>query len=129
MATFLGIPLPLPGVRRLPVPAARARHLGLRCAVNDDAFTPTFVNKAEWTTATPDGQPVTGAASCNDLKPGNSCLKPILYALDNALPGTLATGQAALWTANGAQGWYALIPVALAILKDHQLDPRRTPPR
>jgi hypothetical protein len=40
-----------------------------------------------------------------------------LYAFDNALPGTLATGQAAQWTANGAQGWNMWIPYTLGGLK------------
>ena len=39
-----------------------------------------------------------------------------MYAFDNALPGTLATGQAAQWTANGARPQH-LVPYALGGLK------------
>jgi hypothetical protein len=44
-------------------------------------------------------------------------LNPVLYAFDNALPGTLATGQAAQWTANGAQGPNVWVPYVLGFLK------------
>jgi hypothetical protein len=40
-----------------------------------------------------------------------------LYAFDNSLPGTLATGQAAQWTSNGGRGYNAWIPYSLGFLK------------
>ena len=93
---------------------------GIIVATNPAVFTPTATNKAAWKTPPPVGQPappITGATPCEDLQDRSSCLNPVLYAFDNALPGTLATGQAAQWTANGAQGWNTWIPYTLGGLK------------
>jgi hypothetical protein len=93
---------------------------GLIVATHPAVFTPTATNKAVWKTAPPAGDPVpliTGATPCAELHDRSSCLNPVLYAFDNALPGTLATGQAAQWTANGAQGWDTWIPYTLGGLK------------
>jgi uncharacterized protein YjbI with pentapeptide repeats len=93
---------------------------GIIVAANQGVFTPTATNKAAWKTPPPVGQPappITGATPCEDLQDRSSCLKPGLYALDNTLPGTLATGQAAQWTANGAQGWNMWVPYVLGGLK------------
>jgi hypothetical protein len=90
-------------------------------ATQADVFTPTAANKgAIWSTPLAHGQPVppvTGAASCADLQDQSSCLRPPFYALENALPGTLVTGQAAQWTAITAQGFNIWIPWALVLLK------------
>jgi hypothetical protein len=80
---------------------------GVIVAANAAVFTPTAANKAAWKTPPPVGQaapPITGATPCDELQDRSNCLRPFLYGFDNALPGTLATGQAAQWTANGAQG-------------------------
>jgi len=93
---------------------------GLIVYFNAADFTPTAANKAAWKTPAPAGEPappITGATPCAELQDRASCLNPILYAFDNALPGTLATGQAAQWTANGAQGTNAWIPYVLGGLK------------
>ena len=93
---------------------------GVIVAANAAVFTPTAANKAAWKTPPPPGQtppPITGATPCEDLQDRSSCLKPGLYAFDNTLPGTLATGQAAQWTANGAQGLNTWIPYTLGGLK------------
>jgi hypothetical protein len=93
---------------------------GIIVTANAGIFTPTATNKAAWKTPPPAGQPappITGATPCQDLQDRSSCLNPVLYAFDNALPGTLATGQAAQWTANGAQGWNTWIPYTLGGLK------------
>jgi hypothetical protein len=92
---------------------------GLIVAANPAVFTPTATNKAAWKIPPPVGQapPITGATPCQDLQDRSSCLNPVLYAFDNSLPGTLATGQAAQWTANGAQGWSMWIPYTLGGLK------------
>jgi hypothetical protein len=93
---------------------------GIIVAANSAVFTPTAANKAAWKAAPPVGQPapsITGATPCDELQDGSSCLNPILYAFDNALPGTLATGQAAQWTANGARGPNSWIPYTLGGLK------------
>jgi hypothetical protein len=86
-----------------------------------DVFTPTAANqKVAWKSPPTAGQsaaPITGATPCNELQDRSSCLRPLLYAFDNALPGTLATGQAAQWTANGARGVDTLVLVALGALK------------
>jgi hypothetical protein len=87
---------------------------------NAVVFTPTVTNKAAWKTLPPLNQPtppITGATLCRDLQDRSSCLNPVLYAFDNALPGTLATGQAAQWTAYGAQGWNMWVPYTLGGLK------------
>jgi hypothetical protein len=93
---------------------------GIIVAANAGVFTPTATNKAALKTPPPAGEPappITGATPCELLQDRSSCLKPGLYAFDNTLPGTLATGQAAQWTANGAQGWNAWIPYTLGGLK------------
>jgi hypothetical protein len=93
---------------------------GIIVAANPAVFTPTAANKAAWKAPPPIGQsapPITGATPCVELQDRSSCLNPVLYAFDNALPGTLATGQAAQWTANGAQGWNTWIPYTLGGLK------------
>jgi hypothetical protein len=93
---------------------------GIIVAANPAVFTPTATNKAAWKTLPPASQPappITGAAPCVALQDRSNCLNPVLYAFDNALPGTLATGQAAQWTANGAQGWNMWIPYTLGGLK------------
>jgi hypothetical protein len=93
---------------------------GLIVATNEAVFTPTATNKAAWKIPPAAGQPaapITGATPCEDLQDPSSCLKPGLYALDNALPGTLATGQAAQWSASGAQGFDVWIPYTLIGLK------------
>jgi hypothetical protein len=93
---------------------------GIIVATNAAVVTPTAANKAAWKTPPPAGQPappITGATSCDELQDRSTCLNPVLYAFDNALPGTLATGQAAQWTANGARGANAWIPYALGGLK------------
>jgi hypothetical protein len=99
---------------------------GIIVATNPAVFTPTATNKAAWKTPSPASQsappgrpapPITGAAPCVALQDRSSCLNPVLYAFDNALPGTLATGQAAQWTANGAQGWNMWVPYTLGGLK------------
>jgi hypothetical protein len=93
---------------------------GIIVAANSAVFTPTATNKAAWKTPPPADKPappITGATPCEDLQDRSNCLKPGLYALDNTLPGTLATGQAAQWTATGAQGWNILIPYTLNFLK------------
>ena len=93
---------------------------GIIVANHQGVFTPTATNKAAWKTPPPVGQPappITGATPCEDIQDRSSCLKPGLYALDNTLPGTLATGQAAQWTANGAQGSNIWIPYTLGALK------------
>jgi hypothetical protein len=93
---------------------------GLIVAANAAVFTPTATNKAAWKTPPPIGQPappITGAVQCSQLQDRSSCLNPVLYAFDNALPGTLATGQAAQWTANGAVGSASWVPYALGFLK------------
>jgi hypothetical protein len=93
---------------------------GLIVATHTAVFTPTATNKAAWKTPPLAGQlapPITGATPCAELQDRSSCLSPALYAFDNALPGTLATGQAAQWTANGAQGWNMWIPYTLGGLK------------
>lgn len=43
--------------------------------------------------------PLTGATPCGQLQNPGTCFRPELYALDNVLPGTLATGQASDWRA------------------------------
>jgi len=63
------------------------------------------------------GPQITGATPCRLLKEPSTCLHPVLWSFDNVLPGTLATGQAALWTPNGAQGWNQWVPFALGLLK------------
>jgi hypothetical protein len=93
---------------------------GLIVATHKEVFTPTDTNKVARATPPREGQPsppITGDTLCRDLKDRATCLKTPLYAFDNALPGTLATGQAALWTANGAEGVNAWIPYALGGLK------------
>jgi hypothetical protein len=93
---------------------------GVIVATNSTVFTPTTANKAALKTPPSAGQPappITGATPCEDLQDRSSCMNPTLYAFDNALPGTLATGQAAQWTANGAQGWNMWIPYTLGGLK------------
>ena len=93
---------------------------GMIVATNEGVFTPTATNKAGWKTPPPTGQqapPITGATPCAELQDRSSCLNPVLYAFDNALPGTLATGQAAQWTANGASDWDMWIPYTLGGLK------------
>jgi hypothetical protein len=92
---------------------------GIIVAANPAVFTPTATNTATWKAPPPAGQPsaITGATPCEDLQDRSSCLNSVLYAFDNALPGTLATGQAAQWTANGAQGWNTWIPYTLGGLK------------
>jgi hypothetical protein len=93
---------------------------GVIVATNEEVFTPTATNKAAWKIPPPDGQPVapiTGATPCEDLQDPSSCLKPGLYALDNALPGTVATGQAAQWSASGAQGLDVWIPYVIIGLR------------
>jgi hypothetical protein len=93
---------------------------GLIVATNQGVFTPAATNKAAWKTPRPNGQParpITGATPCEDLQDRSTCLNPILFAFDNALPGTLATGQAAQWTANGTHGLDTWIPDALGGLK------------
>jgi hypothetical protein len=62
-------------------------------------------------------QPITGAAPCDQLKDRSTCLNPVLWSFDNVLPGTLATGQGALWTPNGAEGWNPWVPYVLGALK------------
>jgi hypothetical protein len=92
---------------------------GIIVAANAAAFTPAATNAAS-KTLPPAGQParpINGATPCAQLPDRSSCLDPVLYAFDNALPGMLATGQAAQWTANGARGWNAWIPYALGGLK------------
>jgi hypothetical protein len=93
---------------------------GIIVVGNAAVFTPTAANKAAWKTGPPAGQPapqITGATPCAELQDRSSCLNPVLYAFDNALPGTLATGQAAQWTANGARGPNSWIPYTLGGLK------------
>jgi hypothetical protein len=93
---------------------------GIIVAAKQGVFTPSATSKAAWKTPPPASQPpppITGATPCGELQERSSCLNPVLYAFDNALPGTLATGQAAQWTANGAQGWNAWIPYTLGGLK------------
>jgi hypothetical protein len=89
-------------------------------ANTEAAFTPTAANTVTWRTPPPVGKPappITGATPCEELQDRSSCLDPVLYALDNALPGALATGQAAMWTANGAEGVNVWIPYTLGGLK------------
>jgi hypothetical protein len=93
---------------------------GIIVNTNAAVFTPTAANKAAWKTPPPVDQPaapITGATPCDELQDRSSCLNPVLYAFDNALPGTLATGQAAQWTANGTQGSNTWIPYTLGALK------------
>jgi hypothetical protein len=93
---------------------------GIIVANHQGVFTPTATNKAAWKTPPPAGRPappITGATPCAELQDRASCLNPVLYAFDNALPGTLATGQAAQWTPNGAQGSNIWIPYTLGALK------------
>jgi hypothetical protein len=93
---------------------------GIIVYTSSAVFTPTAANKAAWQAPPPAGQPappITGATPCQDLQDRASCLNPVLYAFDNALPGTLATGQAAQWTANGAEGPNTWIPYTLGCLK------------
>jgi hypothetical protein len=85
-----------------------------------DDFAPTATNRAAWKPDVPAGQsaqPITGAAPCDQLKDTSTCLNPVLWSFDNVLPGTLATGQAALWTPNAAQGWNQWVPYTLGALK------------
>jgi hypothetical protein len=93
---------------------------GIIVYTNAGVLTPTAANKAAWKTPPPVRQPatpITGATPCDDLQDRSTCLRPFLYGFDNALPGTLATGQAAQWTANGAQGFDNWIPWTLGGLK------------
>jgi hypothetical protein len=83
-------------------------------------FAPTAANTAAWKLSLPasqSAQPITGATPCEQLKDPSTCLDPILWSFDNALPGTLATGQAALWTPNAAEGPNQWLPYALGALK------------
>jgi hypothetical protein len=96
------------------------RASGIIVAANQGVFTPTASNKAAWRTPPPIGQPtppIAGATACAELQDRSSCLNPVLCAFDNALPGTLATGQSAQWTANCAEGWNVWIPYTLGGLK------------
>jgi hypothetical protein len=85
-----------------------------------DNFAPTATNRAAWKPDVPadkSDQPITGATPCDQLKDPSTCLNPVLWSFDNVLPGTLATGQAGLWTPNGAQNWNLWVPYALGALK------------
>ena len=80
---------------------------GLIVATHEGASPQPPQNRAAWKTPPSPGQlapPITGATPCDELQDRSSCLNPVLYAFDTALPGTLAAGQAAQWTANGARG-------------------------
>jgi hypothetical protein len=83
-------------------------------------FAPTASNKAAWKITPAPGDwvpPITGGTPCYQLKDPSTCLNPVLWSFDNVLPGTLATGQAAQWTANGAQGLNQWLPYTLGALK------------
>jgi hypothetical protein len=83
-------------------------------------FAPTATNRAAWKPNVPASQsaePITGATPCDQLKDPATCLNPVLWSFDNVLPGTLATGQAAVWTPNAAQGWSQWVPYTLGALK------------
>jgi hypothetical protein len=89
-------------------------------ATHSEDFAPTATNRAAWKPDVPpsqSAQPITGATPCDQLKDPSTCLNPVLWSFDNVLPGTLATGQAGLWTPNGAQGWNQWVPYTLGALK------------
>jgi hypothetical protein len=89
-------------------------------ATNRTDFAPTATNRAAWGPDVPldqSTQPITGATPCDQLKDPSTCLNPVLWSFDNVLPGTLATGQAGLWTPNGARGWNQWVPYTLGTLK------------
>ena len=93
--------------------------IGIVATHNED-FAPTATNRAAWKPDVPaskSAQPITGATPCDQLKDPSTCLNPVLWSFDNVLPGTLATGQAGLWTPNGAQGWNQWVPYTLGALK------------
>jgi hypothetical protein len=104
---------------------------GIIVAANAAVFTPTAANKVAWKTPPPVEQPappITGATPCDELQDRSTCLRPFFYGFDNALPGPLATGQAALGRQRRPRmgrvdSTHARFP------QDRQLDPRRTPPR
>jgi hypothetical protein len=60
---------------------------------------------------------VAASTPCDQLTDPSTCLNPVLWSFDNVLPGALATGQAGLWTPNGAQGWNQWVPYTLGVLK------------
>jgi hypothetical protein len=89
-------------------------------ATQGEYFAPTTTNRAAYKHDVPPNQsaePITGATPCNQLENPSTCLNPVLWSFDNVLPGTLATGQAAMWTPNAAQGWNQWVPYVLGALK------------
>jgi hypothetical protein len=105
---------------------------GVIVATHDEAFTPTDTNKVAWRRPPPEGQPsppITGDTPCRDLKDRATCLKPALYAFDNALLGTLATRPGRPVDRQRRRRRQCMDPLRPRRPQDRKLDPGGTPPR